>query len=87
MSGAGRIKGDFQTDRWLVEDRTTEAASYRVEQSTLVRTLRQAVTSRRLPQWRVTINEGRSGELTVRLLMEKDYLALMERLEELERQA
>lgn len=72
MSGAGRVKGDVQTSNWLIEDKTTEAVSYRLELDKLVTTHRQAIAAHRLFQWRITIR----GE-TFRLIREDDYLAMV----------
>ena len=83
MSGAGYTKGDFRTERWLVEDKVTDALSFRLDRQTMFKTITEAFQSRRMPQWRVTIGRG-SMALTTRTMREDDYTALMERLEHLE---
>lgn len=73
MSGAGRVKGDIQTVLWLIEDKITDARSFRVELGMTAKTIREAVEARRLPQWRFTI----AGQ-TFRMFREDDILPFID---------
>lgn len=71
MSGAGKKKGDYHANGYLVEDKYTDADSYRIEKKVLDKTVQQAQAAGMLPQWRITL----PGH-TLRVLEEADYLYL-----------
>lgn len=77
MSGGGRQKGDVVTATWLIEDKFTEmhggkpAVSFRITLDMLRKTCLEALSSGRLPQWRITLPGFR-----LRVLREEDYLYL-----------
>ncbi len=71
-SGAGRLKGDIRTSEFLIEDKFTDADSFTLKRSVLDKITREAFTSGRLPQMRVTMPGHK-----LRVLREVDYLALM----------
>lgn len=71
MSGAGHQKGDIRTAEWLGEDKFTEAASFTVTAKVLDKTVSEALASRRLPFWRITMLGYK-----LRLYREEDALYL-----------
>lgn len=71
MSGAGWKKGDYHANGYLVEDKFTDADSFRVEKKVLAKTEAEALASGKLPQWRISLPGFR-----LRVLREEDYLYL-----------
>lgn len=71
MSGAGRKKGDYHANGYLVEDKFTDADSYRIEGKVLRKTEGEALAAGMLPQWRITLPGHK-----LRVLREEDYLYL-----------
>lgn len=73
MSGAGRQKGDTKSARFRGEDKVTEAASYTLKLSDLLKIEREAILTPPclIPYFRVTI-QGH----TWRMIREKDWEAL-----------
>lgn len=78
MSGAGRKKGDYHANGYLVEDKYTEhrggspAVSFRVTAEMIQKTIREALAAGMLPMWRITI----PGCPKLRIMREEDYLYL-----------
>ena len=77
MSGAGRQKGDYRANGWLVEDKVTEtrcgqpAKSFSITAFTIEKTIREAADARLLPMWRITLPGHK-----LRVMREEDYLYL-----------
>lgn len=73
MSGAGRKKGDYHANGYVVEDKITDAQSFTITQKMLDKTCKEAVATPpgMLPQWRITMSNYR-----LRILREEDYLYL-----------
>lgn len=73
LSGAGRQKGDVKLNKFRVEDKFTDAASYSLKLADLLKIERHAIRTPPclMPQMRITI-QGKS----FRLMREEDYLAL-----------
>lgn len=71
MSGGGRQKGDIRSGIWLIEDKYTDAESYRIDKKVLDKTSAEALNAGELPQWRITLPGYK-----LRVLREEDYLYL-----------
>lgn len=77
MSGAGRLKGDYRANGWLVEDKLTEirggqpAKSFSLTATVIEKTIREAAEARLLPMWRITLPGHK-----LRVMREEDYLYL-----------
>jgi hypothetical protein len=74
-SGAGRQKGDVRTNGYRIEDKFTDAASYRLEVEVLKKITHEALRTPPglLPQLRITFEQH--GERW-RMMREDDYLYL-----------
>lgn len=72
--------GDFRGNGFLVEDKITEAASYRLSEEVFAKIEREAIRTPPglLPCMRVTLGSGR----IVRVVREDDFLYLCARLED-----
>lgn len=71
MSGAGKKKGDYHANGYLVEDKDTAHDSYRIEKSVILKTVGEALSAGMLPMWRISM-----PGLKLRVLREDDYLYL-----------
>ena len=71
MSGAGRKKGDYHANGYLVEDKYTDADSFRIEKAMLAKTEKEALNAGMLPQWRISLPGYR-----LRVYREEDALWL-----------
>lgn len=71
MSGAGKKKGDYHANGYLIEDKITMHDSFRVEGSVLAKTEKEALEAGMLPQWRITLPGHK-----LRILREDDYIYL-----------
>ena len=80
MSGAGRKKGDYHANGYLVEDKFTEfyrgkpANSFRITTDMIRKTVNEALAARCLPMWRITL-----PGFKLRVMREEDYLYLQAR--------
>jgi len=77
-SGGGRVKGDYATDLFRVEDRTTTKRSYSIslDGRGWLKIEREAhLTPPTLsPMMRITLAEGTRDERTLRVIDERDWL-------------
>ena len=71
MSGAGKKKGDYHANGYLVEDKDTAHDSYRIEKSTILKTTGEAHSAGMLPMWRISM-----PGVKLRVLLEDDYIYL-----------
>lgn len=71
-SGSGIVKGDVQTDQWLIEDKYTEKMSYSLRLAIVKKTLAQAMTVGK----RGVIKLGLAG-MNLAIIMWEDFLEMM----------
>jgi hypothetical protein len=71
MSGAGRQKGDYHANGYLIEDKYTDKESFSITLKMLAKTTSEAFAARMLPQWRITM-----PGVKLRVYREEDALYL-----------
>jgi len=78
-SGSKREKGDVVIGKFRIEDKQTDAMSFRLSVNTWLKIEREALHTPPglLPQMRVTLGTGRSRR-TLRIISEDDFNSLME---------
>lgn len=73
-SGAGKYKGDYRANGAMIDDKFTDARSYRITldgQQGFLAHIQHAIMGHASPEWRITL-----PGLKLRIMREEDYLYL-----------
>lgn len=73
-SGAGKYKGDYRANGAMIDDKFTDARSYRITldgRQGFLAHIQNAILAGLLPEWRITL-----PGLKLRIMREEDYLYL-----------